>query len=310
MHPMILASFFQSDRVVLAMFGFGLAILAIGAWRIKDDLAQAQGLDKIAVLCTVCYAVPLGMFGALHLFGVRFVVDLVPKYMPGRLFWAYFVGCALLATSLSMATRIAVRWSGVLIGILMFMFVVMLYILRGVMIQPHNRIVWTIAFRETSFGAAGWILAGNAMRGWRAEGKGALVIVGRTLLCFTAIMFGIEHFLHPLGLPGVPLEREMPMWVPARVLIDYLTGAGLVATGACLLLNYKARLAATLLGGWLLLMILAIYVPVMISGLASLNLPMQVEGLNYFADTLFFTGAILAAAYASPHDARPGDRAR
>jgi uncharacterized membrane protein len=303
MHAKLLASFFQSDRVVLAMCSFGIAVLVIGVLAIRNDVPQAHGLDKIAVLCTLCYAVPLGMFGALHLFGVRFVLDLVPKYMPDRLFWAYFVGCALLATSLSMATRIAVRWSGVLIGILMFMFVVMLYILRGVMIEPRNRIIWTIVFRETSFGAAGWILAGNAMRGWRAEGKGTLVIVGRTLMSFTAIMFGIEHFLHPLGLPGVPLQREMPVWVPARVLIDYITGAGLVVTGACLLLNRKARIAATLLGGWLLLMILVIYVPVMIGLLASLNLPMQVEGLNYFADTLFFTGVILAAASASPHSA-------
>ncbi len=245
MHAMLLASFFQSDRVVLAMCSFGIAVLVIGVLAIRNDVPQAHGLDKIAVLCTLCYAVPLGMFGALHLFGVRFVLDLVPKYMPDRLFWAYFVGCALLATSLSMATKIAVRWSGVMIGILMFMFVVMLYILRGVMIEPHNRIIWTIAFRETSFGAAGWILAGNAMRGWRAEGKGTLVIVGRTLMSFTAIMFGIEHFLHPLGLPGVPLQREMPVWVPARVLIDYITGAGLVVTGACLLLNRKARIAAT-----------------------------------------------------------------
>ena len=46
--------------------------------------------------------------------------------MPWRLFWAYFVGFALLAASLSIATKIQVRWSGLLFGIMMFLFVVTL----------------------------------------------------------------------------------------------------------------------------------------------------------------------------------------
>ena len=47
----------------------------------------------------VSFAVPLAMFGALHLFGPQFVRGLVPAYMPGRMFWVYFVGFALIAAS-------------------------------------------------------------------------------------------------------------------------------------------------------------------------------------------------------------------
>jgi hypothetical protein len=63
--------------------------------------------------------------------------------MPWRLFWVYFVGCALIAASLSIATKIEVRWSGLLFGIMMFLFVAMIH-LRGALANPHDRIIWTI----------------------------------------------------------------------------------------------------------------------------------------------------------------------
>jgi len=287
------------------MCAAGLAVLLIGAWAAKNDIAQARGLDKIVALANVCFAVPLAVFGALHLFGPQFVKDLVPRYMPGRMFWVYFVGCALIAASLSIATKIGVRWAGLLVGIMMFMFVAMLY-LPGGLRQMHahipwtrSRFTWTIVCRESSFGGAGWILAAMAKDGWRGPARTTLITVGRIAVALAAIFFGIQHFLHPLGLPGVPLQKLMPAWVPGRVVIDYVTGTGLIAAGICILLN-KTRTVATYVGGWLLLLILVIYGPVMIMALADPGIEVKVEGINYFADTLLFTGAILAAASVAP----------
>ena len=124
--------------------------------------------------------------------------------------------------------------------------------------------------------------------------------VGRILIAFAAIFFGVQHFLHPLGLPGVPLQKEMPAWVPARMLIDYVTGAALLVTGASILLNRKTRMVAACTGGWILLTILVIYVPVMIMALSDPNIGVKIEGINYFADTLLFAGVILAAASTTP----------
>ena len=300
MHPLILASLFASSSVALAMCAAGIGVLLIGLVASREEFAAARGPDKIVALANVCYATPLAVFGALHFFGPQFVQAMVPKYMPGRMFWVYLVGCALVAASLSIAARVAVRWSGLLVGIMMFLFVAMIYVARGVLFNPHNRILWTIVFRESSFGGAAWVLAGNAMDGRRGRSKGTLIRVGRTLVALAAIFFGIEHFLHPLGLPGVPLEREMPAWVPGRMVIDGVTGAALLIAGGCMLLNRKARMAATGLGGWILLTVLLIYAPVLIGALSSADTAAQVEGVNYFADTLLFAGGILAVASASP----------
>jgi uncharacterized membrane protein len=226
-------------------------------------------------------------------------MNLVPPYVPWPLFWVYLVGCALIAASLSVATKIEVRWSGLLFGIMMFLFVAMIHF-PGALRQPHNRIIWTIVFRETSFGGAGWILAGSARDGWQGRGKNTLIIVGRICVAISAIFFGIEHFLHPEGLPGVPLVKQMPAWIPGRVLIDYVTGAALLVAGASILLARKTRTVATWVGGWILLMVLVIYGPVLVVALSDPSTAVKVEGINYFADTLLFAGVILALASATP----------
>jgi uncharacterized membrane protein len=238
----------------------------------------------------------LAVFGAEHLSAAKFIMLAVPSYMPWRLFWAYFVGFALLSASLSIATKIQVRWSGLLFGIMMFLFVAMVHIPR-VLANPRDRIAWVIVFREMSFAGGGWILAGNAMRG---QGKGKFATVGRVLIAVAAIFFGAEHFLHPAGCPGVPLEKLTPEWIPGRLLIGYLTGAILLIAGASILLAKKTRMAATYLGTWIVLLVVFIYGPILIVQLSDARTAVKVEGINYFADTLLFAGAILALASAAP----------
>lgn len=325
MHPAILAAFFETSHTAVAMCSAGIAILLIGAWAAKKEIIAARGLDKIVALSNLCFAAPLAVFGMLHLFAPDFVKGLVPPYMPGRMFWVYFVGCALIAASLSIATKIAVRWSGLLVGIMMFMFVAMLYLPSGLRHmhafanavtaniayrQEGNglaRFTWTIVFRESSFGAAAWLLAATAANGWRGLTKDTLITVGRIVIALAAIFFGIQHFPHHMGLPGVPLRKEMPAWVPARAIIDYVTGAALLACGVSILLNRKVRTVAASVAAWILLLIVVIYGPVMIAALGAPELEVKVEGINYFADTLLFAGVILALASATP---RPVTRAQ
>src|SRR4029078_5085126 len=234
----MLADIFGTSPPPPRMCPAGLALLVIGLLAAKRDVATARGLDKIVALANVCFAVPLAVFGALHLFDPQSVASLVPPYIPWRAFWADSVGCALIAASLSIATRIGVRWSGLLFGIMMFLFVAMIH-LPGALHRP-DRIIWVIVFREMAFGGGGWILAGSARDGWRGPVQGALVAVGRVFVTLALVVFGVEHFLPPTGLPGVPLAKQMPAWIPWPVLIDYVTGAALLVTAGSILLARQA----------------------------------------------------------------------
>jgi uncharacterized membrane protein YphA (DoxX/SURF4 family) len=300
MHITIPATFFAISGTVVSMCSAGIVLVLIALWAAKTDIARARGLDKIVALSNLCFAAPLAVFGALHLAAARSLMTMVPSYMPWRLFWAYFFGFALLAAALSIATKIEVRWSGLLFGIAMFLFVAMLDI-PGSLANPRDRFGWTLTLRELCFGGGGWILAGNAMRE-RGRGKGGnrLVTVGRVLVAIAAIEFGVENFLHTANVPGVPLEKLMPAWIPGHLLIGWLTGGILFVAGVAMLVGRKTRMAATYLGTCIVLLVLFVYGPILIAALGDPSTDVKIEGINYFFDTLLFAGAILALASATP----------
>jgi hypothetical protein len=61
------------------------------------------------------FAVPLVVFGVQHFLSAHFKV---PSWIPGHLFWAYFVGVAFVAAALSIAAQIkpglAATWLGIM----------------------------------------------------------------------------------------------------------------------------------------------------------------------------------------------------
>src|SRR3569832_2910217 len=169
MQPPILGVFFELHGAACWMSAAGLAVLVIGLFATKNDIARARGLDRIVALTNLSFALPLAVFGAEHFSLGSSMIGLVPLYMPGRLAWIYVVGVALIVASLSIATKIQVRWSGLLFGIMMFLFVAMIH-LPGA-IKSGDRIFWAIDIREMSFGGGGLVLAGVAMGQSRGKGK-------------------------------------------------------------------------------------------------------------------------------------------
>jgi uncharacterized membrane protein len=298
MHPIMLPAFFEFSRTVVSMSSAAIVLLVIGVLAARNDVAQARGVDKVVALSNLFFAMPLAVFGAEHFAAARGIMTLVPKFMPWPLFWTYFVGVGLLAASLSIATKIQVRWSGLLFGIMMFLFVAMMD-LPGALAKPHNPFNWVLLLREMSFGSGGWLLAASAMNGSHVQSKRTLITVGRLVIAIAAIFYGVEHFLRQLNVPGVPLEMLMPTWIPARAPISYLTGAILITTGATILLARKRQLAATYLGTWIVLLVVFIYGPILIASMLNPSTDAKVEGLNYFFDTLLYAGTILALAKAT-----------
>jgi uncharacterized membrane protein len=272
--------------------------LIIGLFAVRREFAAALGLDKLVVLGRVFFAAPLAVFGAEHLAGPRILMQGVPVWMPGRLFWAYLVGFALVAAAISIILMKYVRLSAALLGVMILLFVLMIHLPRAAR-NPRDLFAWTIVFRELAFAGGVWALAGTQTEAWRIRGSHWLIVLGRVLIAVTAIFFGVEHFLRPGGVPGVPLNKLIPAWIPLRIVWGYLTGAVLLAAGAGLLVKKQARSAATALGLMITLLVFCIYLPMLV---ASVRASQVIEGLNYFADTMFFGGAILLLAAALPKD--------
>ena len=105
-------------------------------------------------------------------------------------------------------------------------------------------------------------------------------------------------------MPGVPLEKALPDWIPVRAVVGYLTGAILLVCGACILAGKKVRALSTYLGTWIVLLVVCIYGPMLIGAMLDPSAAAKAQGINLFADTLLFAGAILGLAGAMPRSDR------
>ncbi|MGB8130140.1 MAG: hypothetical protein WCG81_10140 [Candidatus Angelobacter sp.] len=279
----------------------GLIYLVVGIFILRKEISAVRGWDKLIVLAPVFIAIPLAIFAPEHFRGPDFVQSMVPRWMPGpHRFWAYFVGCALLAAATSLTVRKFMRLSSTLLGLMFLLFVCMIY-LPSALRHSTNRFAWIYLCRDLSFSAGAWALAGLYSRASSPQLSKWMVLYGRIVLAIAAIFYGVQHFLHPRTVPDIPLERMTPSWVPFPIVWGYFAGAILVTTGIALVLNRKPRIAATSIGAWMTAVTLFLYVPILIIAVIG-STPEINEGLNYFADTLLYAGAALALASALPVD--------
>jgi uncharacterized membrane protein len=278
----------------------GVALLAIGLpIIIKHELPQVHGLDKVLPFGRLFFAIPLGVFGTFHFTDAEDVARIVPAWMPLHTFCVYLVGIALIAAAPSIILEKQGRLAATLLGCMFLLFVVLMHI-PNIVATHGARLFWAIGLRDMAFSGGAFALAGRQLKRTPSDGAPGLVTLGRFFVGIPAIVFGVEHFLHPALAPGVPLDKITPAWIPGHLFWAYLTGAVLVAAGLSIIVNKKARLAATYLGIMILLVCLFIYLPIVVSIPSDLG-----NGLNYFADTLLLSGAVLILADALPKEDHP-----
>jgi uncharacterized membrane protein len=277
------------------MIGAGIAALVAGLFLVRARFAAASGAGRVLVLGPVFEAVALSIFAAEHFLAARSLSAIVPRWIPGALFWTYFVGAALLAAAISFIAWRYVRWSASLLALL-FLIIVATIDLPNLPKHVHERLFWTLTVRETCFAGGAMVLAGSLWpRGISTSTAGSmLILLGRFIVACTFIFYAIEHFLFPRFVPGVPLEKVTPAWMPAPTLIAYIVGITLLAAGVGLMIRRTRPTAAAIAGTVLLLLTIFFYVPILITEIHS---PLAVEGVNYVGDTLLFAATALLAGF-------------
>ncbi len=99
-------------------------------------------------------------FGIDHFLYPEFVASLVPRWIPGPVFWTYFAAVALIAAGVAMIVNVLARWASILLGIMIFLWFLLLHIPRAIA-DPHsgNGNEWTSVFEALAFSGIAFILA-------------------------------------------------------------------------------------------------------------------------------------------------------
>ena len=268
-------------------------LFIIGLIQILRELPQQHGVDKIMPFGRLFFAIPLAVFASEHFTATADIAALIPSWIPAHTFWVYLVGCGFLCAALSMVVLVQARLAAALVGMTFLIFVLVMDVPAAVA-SPGDRFSWALACRELAFsgGALAFAMSPWSTRSRQPSPAQRWVVFPRFFVGIASLFYGVENLLHPAHVPGVPLAKLTPTWIPGRIFLTYFVGVILILAGICLLANKKARIAATSLGLTILLTMLWVYLPMLIAA------PTDVVALNYFFDTLLFCGTILLLANA------------
>jgi uncharacterized membrane protein len=244
----------------------------------------------------VFFAAPIAVFGMEHFTFTESIMQLVPAWIPAHRFWVLLVGACLISAALSIVLQKKAGLSAALLAIMFLMFELLLHI-PTIVSAPNNRFFWAVALRDLAFCGGALSLAATQYEGWPNFTAHKIAGIARFFIAVPIVFFGFEHFLHPGFAPGVPLKGMTPPWIPVRLGWGYLTGVVFIAAGLCLIANKQDRAAATWIGLMVLLLVLAIYVPVVIAKPADIG-----NGWNYLFDTLMLSGSALLLAGSQPQE--------
>ena len=237
----------------------------------------------------VLFAGGLAGLGILSLISGDFALNWqpVPASVPWREHLAHASGLVLCAGGLGMLLKRTATLSALVLTMYALVWLVLLRVPHVVM-NPTTEIVWLGFAENLALLAGGWILLvslatpehGPHVK--RVAGDRS-VRIARVLYAVALPLIGLSHFVYVQGTAAL-----VPAWLPNRVALAYLTGAGQIVAGVGLLVAILPRAAATLEALLLSSFTLLVWVPRVLADPAT----------RFPWTALFVSAAITGAAWA------------
>jgi uncharacterized membrane protein len=141
----------------------GVALVLVGTLpRAGDQFYQrVVTRDRFTRIGCLLFALASVVFGIDHFLILHFIAGLIPSWIPGRLFWAYFTGIAFIAAGVSIATAWLARWAATLLGVMFGLWFFLLHAPRlANSAFTHDPNEWSSAFIALAMWGGCWIIAG------------------------------------------------------------------------------------------------------------------------------------------------------
>jgi len=163
------------------VFFEALAICA-SAWTLAATLPTGISprpwnnvVDKLIGSGPYLFGISSVVFGIDHFLVLAVIASLVPAWMPGAMFWAYFTGAAFVAVGISLVIKWMDRWGGFLLGLMFLLWFLLLHSPRVVAAfrshDPNAPDEWSSAFIALAMCGGSWICAWHGQQRDRQDSK-------------------------------------------------------------------------------------------------------------------------------------------
>jgi uncharacterized membrane protein YphA (DoxX/SURF4 family) len=91
-----------------------------------------SSLEKLIPFGGVLMCITIVSFGIDHLLYAKGISTLVPAWIGAQIFWTYFAGVALIVSGMAIILRVQLRWSALLLSLMIFIWLIVLHIPRAI----------------------------------------------------------------------------------------------------------------------------------------------------------------------------------
>jgi uncharacterized membrane protein YphA (DoxX/SURF4 family) len=209
----------------------------------------------------IFYAIGLIGIGIQHWIFADFIPVMVPAWhawIPGRPFWGYAFGAALIAAGAAIVFGVGARTVAAISGAAILALVVLVDVPVQLAANPSRLGALTNTFKALTTSGGAWVVAGSLKEpASKIPGRlEALMPLGRFFLPIAVAVFGIDRFLYTDFVASL-----VPKWIPGALFWTYFTGVTLIAAGVGMILGIRARLASLMLGIMIFLRFLILHIP-------------------------------------------------
>ncbi len=144
----------------------GGAFVTAGSFPITDSLDDQRSrlfvfLEKFIPCGRIFFSITMISFGIDHLLYTEAISVLVPSWIPPRIFWTYFAAAALIASGVSIISKIWIKPAATLLGIMIFIWLIIIHIpdaIQNPLMQNGNEVI--SAFSALAFSGIAFVIAG------------------------------------------------------------------------------------------------------------------------------------------------------
>jgi uncharacterized membrane protein len=225
-------------------------------------------MEKLIKMGRLFYGIAMAGVGVQQILYADFPPMIFPPihpWVPWLAFWARFAGLLLIAAGAAIILKKKPITISLLLGCTLLA-ICIYYVPYEIIVDPHSNYFgsWGDAQKDLALCGGAFVIAGSFAESNANFQKTPIFIklseklvpLGAIFFSTTMISFGLDHFLY--------LKHVAPMvpaWIPYPIFWTYFAAVALIASGTAIILKFKLKAIASLLGIMILLWFILLHIP-------------------------------------------------